>query len=248
MRLTLLICTLSVIFGVCGCRRVAPTTSHSPDSGEKAESGAPGYPSQARALLEKGKELYRTDHDAEAVEAFERAIKIDPDLAEAHFRLGLSYEAENKAAEAAVEYKKAVEAFTKYVSQNPEDAEAHYQFGQTYAALHEYSEAVQEYRRATKLRSDDGDIYYDLGMALTKLARYDEAVTAYSKALEIDPEDYRAQDALDEARQGVARIKAGKKHLEELLKKQKEDELKKAGGSPGSSPGEPIPGGKDKNQ
>ena len=62
--------------------------------------------------------------------------------------------------------------------------------------------------------------------ALTKLAQYDEAVAAYSKSLEIDPNNYRAEDALAEAREGVQRIKAGKKHQEDLLKKQKEAELK----------------------
>jgi len=44
-----------------------------------------------------------------------------------------------------------------------------------------------------------------------KLAQYDEAAAAFSKSLEIDPENYRAQDALEEAREGVQRIKAGKK-------------------------------------
>jgi tetratricopeptide (TPR) repeat protein len=36
-------------------------------------------------------------------------------------------------------------------------------------------------------------------MAHTKLAQYTEAANAFSKSLEIDPENYRAQDALDEA-------------------------------------------------
>ena len=38
------------------------------------------------------------------------------------------------------------------------------------------------------------------------------------------------EDALAEAQEGVKRIRAGRKHQEDLLKKQKEDELKKAGG------------------
>jgi len=112
--------------------------------------------------------------------------------------------------------------------------------GQAYAGLHLYSEAAREYRQATKFKTDDADIYYDLGTALTKLAQYDEAAAAFSKSLEIDPENYRAQDALEEAREGVKRITAGKKHQEELLKKQKEDELKKAEGeTPGSVPSKP---------
>ncbi|MGH9882342.1 MAG: tetratricopeptide repeat protein, partial [Pyrinomonadaceae bacterium] len=56
---------------------------------------------------------------------------------------------------------------------------------------------------------------------------YDEAVAAFSKSLEIDPENFRAEDGLEEAREGVKRVKAGKKHQEDLLKKQKEEELKK---------------------
>ena len=70
-------------------------------------------------------------------------------------------------------------------------------------------------------------MFYDLGTALMKLAQYDEAAAAFSKSLEIDPDNYRAEDALEEAREGVQRIKTGKKHQEDLLKKQqKEDELK----------------------
>jgi tetratricopeptide (TPR) repeat protein len=70
-----------------------------------------------------------------------------------------------------------------------------------------------------------------LGTALSKLAQYDEAVTAFSKSLDIDPNNTRAEDALEEAREGVQRIKAGKKHQEDLLKRQqKEDELKNANG------------------
>ena len=138
--------------------------------------------------------------------------------------------------------KKGCRDYKKYLNDNPKDAEGHYNLAQTYAGLRLYSEAVREYRQATKLKTDDADIYYDLGMALTKLAQYDEAATAFSKSLEIDPENYRAQDALDEAREGVKRIVAGKKHQEELLKKQKEDELKKGeGGAPESGTGKPTP-------
>src|SRR6185436_15374389 len=109
------------------------------------------------------------------------------------------------------QYKKALEAYRKYLESNPDDAEAHYNLGQTYANLVQYSDAIREYRQATKLKTDDPDIYYDLGVAHTKLAQYDAAAAAFQKSLEIDPDYYRAQDALDEAKEGVKRIRAGKK-------------------------------------
>ena len=99
----------------------------------------------------------------------------------------------------------------------------------------QYSEAIREYRVATKLKEDDPDIYYDLGVAHTKLAQYDAAAVAFSKSLEIDPDYYRAQDGLDEAKEGIKRIRAGRKHQKNLLEKKKEEELKKAGEA-GTSP------------
>jgi tetratricopeptide (TPR) repeat protein len=237
MRRNLFICAVCLLVLASGCKRRGQQNTNTSAGTSEVSNGLSGNRSQSRTFLEKGKELYRSDQDSEAVIAFQEALKLDPDLPEAHFRLGLSYEALNKREDAESEYKKAVEGYKKYLDENPTDFEAFYNLGQTYAGLGQYSDAIREYRQATKLKSDDPDIYYDLGTALTKLAQYDEAVAAFSKSLEIDPDNYRAEDALDEAREGVKRIRAGKKHQEDLLKKQKEQELKKAGeGLPSPQP------------
>lgn len=234
MRSTLLICAVCLMVFVNGCRRSSnqqSTNNSSAGSGQVSNNLA-GDRTRAREQLERGKELFRNDQDAEAVLAFMEAVRLDPDLPEAHFRLGLGYESLNKREEAESEYKKAVAVYKKYLEENDDDAEAHYALGQTYANLGQYSEAIREYREATKLKEDDPDMFYDLGVAYTKLAQYDAAAGAFSKSLEIDPDNYRAQDGLDEAKEGIQRIRAGRKHQEDLLKKQKEDELKKAAQSP----------------
>jgi tetratricopeptide (TPR) repeat protein len=230
MRILSLVCSVCLLVFTVGCKRSGQQSTNNSAGTAEVSNGLSGDQTQAKVLLDKGKQLYRDDQDTDAVAAFEQAVKLDPDLAEAHFRLGLGYEALEKPEEAESQYKKAVEAYKKYFESNPEDAEAHYNLGQAYSNLGQYSEAVREYRVATKLKNDDPDIYYDLGMAHTKLAQYDAAAAAFSKALEIDPDYYRAQDALNEAKEGIKRIRAGKKHQEDLLKKQKEEELKKAGG------------------
>jgi tetratricopeptide (TPR) repeat protein len=222
-----LIVIFSALVGQVACSRKKTIDANTSASAETANT-TEGDRSQARVYLDQGKKLYRTDQDEKAAEAFKQAIKLDPELAEAHFRLGLAYDAVGKEKEAEDEYKKAIEKYKKYLEANSKDAEAHYNMGQAYAGLHLYSEAVREYRQATHLKTDDADMYYDLGTALMKLAQYDEAAAAFSKSLEIDPENYRAEDALAEAREGVQRIKAGKKHQEDLLKKQKDEENKNA--------------------
>jgi Flp pilus assembly protein TadD len=213
-----------------GCKRSGQQSTDNSAGALQVSNNLPEDRTRARAQLDKGKELYRNDQDAEAVLAFLEAIRLDPDLAEAHFRLALGYESLGKREEAEAEYKKAVEVYKKYFEENPNDAEAHYALGQTYANLGQYSEAIRQYKEATKLKDDDPDMLYDLGVAYTKLAQYDAAAAAFSKSLEIDPDYYRAQDGLDEAKEGIKRIRAGRKHQEDLLKKQKEEELKKAGG------------------
>lgn len=218
-----------------GCNRSGQQSTNNSAGPATVSNGTEGDRARAKELLDKGKQLYRDDQDEQAVQAFQEALKFDPDLAEAHFRLALGYAALGKREESEKEYKTAVETYKKYLADHEDDSEAHYDLGQTYAGLGQYSEAIREYRLATKLKEDDPDMYFDLGVAHTKLAQYDAAAAAFSKSLEIDPDNYRAQDGLDEAKAGIKRIRDGRKHNEELLKKQKEDELKKAAGSP--SPG-----------
>ncbi|HEX3251343.1 MAG TPA: tetratricopeptide repeat protein [Pyrinomonadaceae bacterium] len=232
MRSILLICAVWLMILAIGCKRSGQQNTNNSAGTPEVSNGLAVDPVRARSLLDKGKELYRKDQDTEAVQALTEAVKLDPDLAEAHFRLALGYESLGKQEEAEKEYKKAVEAYKKYLLEHPDDAEAHYALGQTYAGLGQYSEAIREYREATKRKEDDPDMFYDLGVAHTKLAQYDAAAAAFSKSLEIDPDYYRAQDGLDEAKEGIKRIRAGRKHQEDLLKKQKEDELKKASASP----------------
>lgn len=238
MRSLLLICALSLVVVVFGCRRGnQQSTNDSAGTGQVSNNLAEDR-TRARDQLEKGKQLYRDDQDAEAVLAFMEAVRLDPDLAEAHFRLALGYESLGKREEAETQYKKAADTYKQYLEENDNDAEAHYNLGQIYANLGNYSEAIRRYRDATELKDDDPDIYYDLGVAYTKLAQYDAAAAAFKKSLEIDPEFYRAQDGLDEAKEGIKRIRAGRKHQEDLLKKKKDEELKKAAeGTASPAPG-----------
>ena len=228
MKPVLPIIVVCLILAQVSCaRKRALNQANTPNSSSADKSlSAAVDPAQARVYLEQGKELYKKDEDQQAADAFRKAINLDPNLAEAYFRLGLAHDALGEKQEAEGAYKKAIDSYKKVVSADPKDAEAHYNLGQTYAGLHLYGEAVREYRQATRLKSDDPAIYFDLGSALTRLAQYDDAAAAFQKCLDIDPENYRAQDALDEAREGVKRIKTARKYQEDQLKKQKEEEGK----------------------
>ena|SRR5437899_3196934 len=208
----LLLCAL------CACRR--SSSKPAPSTSNSGESGVEAAKREAQALVDKGKELYQNDQDKEAVEAFQQAIKLNPDLAEAHFRLGFAYNALERKPEADESLKKSIALYKKITESDPKDADGLFNMGEAYSLLHLDEEAARAFRQVIHLRPEDEEAYYQFGKAEMRLAHYDEAVTAFQKALDLDPNDTRVSDALDEAREGVKRIKEGKKHAEDQLKKQ----------------------------
>jgi tetratricopeptide (TPR) repeat protein len=211
--------------GVCACRR-GPNRNANANGG--SSSAIATDPEQAKrdaqTLVDQGKELYKNDQDEQAAEVLKRAIGQDPNNAEAHLRLGMAYAALERKPEADESYKKAVELYKKRVQSDPKDAEAFFNLGEAHSFLHQDEEAARNYRQATRLKPDDEEAFYQLGLAEKRLAHYPEALAAFKKALELDPDDYRATDAIEDAQEGANRIKEGKKHAEEMLKKQQENE------------------------
>ncbi len=206
-----------------GCRKSPKANSNANSSTMASTTDAEQAKRQAQTLIDEGKELYKNDQDEQAVEKFKQAINQDPNNAEAHLRLGMSYAALDKKDEAETEYRKSIELFKKKNQADSKDAGAYFLLGEAHSFLHQDESAVSAYRQATKLKPEDEETWYRLGMAEIRLAQYPEAISAFQKALEIDPNDSRASDGLENAQEGAQRIKEGKKHAEDILKKQQEN-------------------------
>jgi tetratricopeptide (TPR) repeat protein len=215
---------LLLTLGICACRRSAKNANANGGTSEGNNTDPEKSRREAQALVVHGKELYKNDQDEQAAKAFEEAIRLQPDLAEAHLRLGMAYAALERKPEADDSYRKSVELYKKLIQSNPKDAESFFDLGEAHSFLHQDEEATRNYRQATRLRPDDEEAFYQLGMSETRLAHYPEATAAFKKALELDPDDYRATDAIQTAQEGAQRIKQGKKHAEDMLKKEQENE------------------------
>jgi tetratricopeptide (TPR) repeat protein len=174
----------------------------------------------ARALFERGVEAYRHDRDREAVEVFRQAVELDPDFAEAHYRLGLALHAAGQPEEEAEKaYEEAVKAYEKMTKRDEKDAEAFYFLGLCYEKLGRYDDAVKALKVAVKNSAvENDDKYFELAFAQYKLAQYDESVRALNKALEINPDNFPAQELLEQAKSGVARVEEFRKRQEQLRK------------------------------
>ncbi len=129
----------------------------------------------------------RFDAYLKAKDAALKALRLDPNLAEAHAALGkVLFFSEIDLAGAMREYKRAIEL-------EPNDATAHHWFGNdTLAALGQFEEAIAEGKRSVELDPLSVVINVDLGETFYYARRYDEAARQMRKALEIDPTSFYA--------------------------------------------------------
>lgn len=184
----------------------------------------------ANAALAEGTRLLDMGDTERAIEMLNRAVELDPDLADAYFQLGIAHAliesrdaaiveeqitptpspGEKKPRVATTEsekaFEKAVEAYKKRIEANGEDHLAYYNLGRAYNKLNEDEEAAKALRQAVRLKPDDTDYQTELGAILVKLAQYREAISPLKKAIELDPENSRALNLLDDAEAGRRRV------------------------------------------
>jgi TolB-like protein/tetratricopeptide (TPR) repeat protein len=139
----------------------------------------------------------RREAYAKAKEAALKAVRLDPNLAEAHLALGkVLFFSEIDLAGATREYQRAIEL-------KPNDAGAHHWYGNdTLAALGRFEEAISEGRRAVELDPLSIVINADLGATFYYAHRFDESARQLRKTLEIDPTSFYAHYNLGIALQG----------------------------------------------
>jgi tetratricopeptide (TPR) repeat protein len=178
------------------------SNSNAPAGGTAQQQQDAQTSADAREAFERGVTAYRNDRDDEAVEAFQRAVELDPNFAEGFYRLGLAHNALKQTDEAEKAFREAVKAYEKLTKRDEKN-----------------SDAVKVLKEAVKTSpTENDDKYYELAFSQFQLAQYDEAVRALNKALEVNPDNYPAQDLLEKAKAGAERISDFRKHQEQMRK------------------------------
>ena len=122
----------------------------------------------------------------QAIEHFQRGLKLEPESAALHYGLGNAYSREKRINEAIGEFEKAL-------ASNPDFAEAHNNLGSCLAQTGRLDEAIVHYRKAIELRPRFPQPYNHLGNAFRRKGRATEAVSFYQKAIEVQPDFIPAQ-------------------------------------------------------
>ncbi len=134
--------------------------------------------------------FHRGAHEA-AMRAFEKAVELDPEYADAYNNLGLTYTELHRSDHA-------VQAFQQALKLKPDLVEANHNLGVHYYAVMDYEKARELFSKAL----DDGCrersmAYTNYGNSLYQLERYAEAAEAWNKALQINPVNQNAKKGLE---------------------------------------------------
>lgn len=240
LRVTLLVLFIFALTqAACGKRAADSNASNvnAPDGSTGQQQASAEQAADARVLFDRGLAAYKNDRDEEAINNFKQAVELDPDFAEAHYRLGLAYNVTKQKEEADKTFEAAVKAYEKLTKREPKNSDAYYFLGLCYEQLGKYDDAVKALKEAVKNSpTENDDKYYELASAHFKIAQYDEAVRALNKALEINPDNYPAKDLLEQARNGAERVADFRKHQQEQMRKQQNSNSNSNNSNSGANP------------
>ena len=162
------------------------------------------------------------DGQARAIDAYERAAELDPDLVDAWMQLGVLHEARgNSIAErylrtattvqrdSALPYRmladyyarqdrlaESVAAYDEAIRRDPRYADAFYNSGLVLLDMDSVDRALRQFETATEIAPTYADGHYYRGVALELQGRVQQARAAYEQALRLAPEFPAARDAL----------------------------------------------------
>jgi len=114
--------------------------------------------------------------------ALERAVEINPGLAESHLNLGNVYLKLGRTQNAITQYKRAIEI-------NPNESKAHNNLGNAYLKIQWFDYAIVEYETALELDPDFTDVYTNLASAYFKIENFQQAIWYLKKAITLEPKN-----------------------------------------------------------
>ncbi len=151
--------------------------------------------------MKRAQEEYeRGDYD-KALKFYNDVIKLEPNLAEAYYGIGLTYYQKR-------DIEKAIENFRKARELKPELVEAYYQEALIWHLMgrDKLQDAVPLYQKALELRPEFREARINLGDVYEKLGMFKEAVELYREGVKLHPNDPEMKEALQRAETNLSQM------------------------------------------
>lgn len=130
--------------------------------------------------VKKGKLLHQRGEYDQGIDAFKRALNLDPNNKDILIRIGLSYRYKEK-------YDTAIEWYEKVLEIDPDDVLALNNIGYAYECKNEFEKAIDFYKKALEKEPSYELALINLIKLFKEREQFEEAVNILKKALEVDP-------------------------------------------------------------
>lgn len=125
----------------------------------------------------------------DAIEAYEKAIALNPEFKEAFFNLGIAYYSLAEDLKAANDSEQAIFYYQKVLKINPNYADVYFKIGVIYQETGNFQKAVEYYTKTLELVPNSAKVYYNLGNIFLDENQPCKAAECFNKSLFIEPEN-----------------------------------------------------------
>ena len=140
------------------------------------------------------------------------ACAKDPEAAKLEYtQSGDRFVADNKLAEAVVQYRNALQI-------DPGSGDVRFKLAQVYARQGDLRNATQEYQRAAEAMPDSAEVQTAAAAAFLRVRRFEDARARAQAALKLDSQNAQAQTILGNALAGLRDFESALEELEEAMK------------------------------
>jgi tetratricopeptide (TPR) repeat protein len=153
---------------------------------------------QSQSAFNDGMRLAKEGKLEDAKHAFRDAIRLDPDLLEAHFSLGVLLAREGKA-----QYPAAMSEFIEVLRLNPQDADAHINLSNLLEQEKDYAASAREMSKAVSLITPRSDLLLMLARKQQQAGEYREAIGSCQQVLKLEPDSADAHYGMGLAFRGM---------------------------------------------
>ncbi len=145
-----------------------------------ALSWTKALPGDAKAWYNLGIAYGKSDQLLKAIEAYQQAIRINPEYTNAWYNLGIAYDDSNQ-------FPKAIEAYQQAIRINPQDADAWNALGIAYDDSNQFPKAIEALQQAIRINLQDANAWYNLGVAYKNSGQTSQVMDVYKHLKSLDP-------------------------------------------------------------
>jgi tetratricopeptide (TPR) repeat protein len=150
----------------------------------------------AETAFTEGNKYLDDDETEKSIEAFKQAVKLNPDFAEAYFKLGIAYALIEDAKPSIPGETDETEKTSKKGSKKVATKKIGKIVLKQTDSVKAFEEAVKAYKKILAKNPKDDLSQYNLGRSLSKLSEDEDAVKALREAIKLKPEDSEYQKEL----------------------------------------------------